>query len=440
MFEKKKIKSFDQSRSLEIFIKNSEKHKDLENDSRSVENLITMGSCYSYVAASFKKNSLSIDIKKFNRILFFDQEKKIITVEAGMQIFELLNFTLKYNLWIPQIPGYPFISIGGAVAANVHGKSCAFYGTIKNSVKEMRIFHKSYGWLNLNPEENKDIFDLTIGGLGLTGTIISVTFKLEEIHNFNFLTIIKEVKSISETIDFLETSDKKNLIYSWNTLDLTSDLKSFGKGIIFENKIDEKNSLNSFKQIKYTYKKRLSPLKLWNNLTIKCFNYLFIKYQKYKKSVYRDSFSNVIFPFYNKEIYFSLFGHKGFLESQILISRTRIDEFLEEFNYKINIHKPCITLFSLKKMSGEQKYLRFEDNKICLTFDMVRNNKSALFLNELYELYIKYNVVPSIIKDSNLDKDTFDNCYKEADIFRERLKEFDPKRIYRSDLSDRLNI
>jgi decaprenylphospho-beta-D-ribofuranose 2-oxidase len=71
---------------------------------------------------------------------------------------------------------------------------------------------------------------------------------------------------------------------------------------------------------------------------------------------------------------------------------------------------------------------------------MVRNNKSTLFLNELYELYIKYNVVPSIIKDSNLDKDTFDNCYKEADIFREKLKEFDPKRIYRSDLSDRLNI
>ena len=440
MFEKKKIKSFDQSRSLKIFIKNSEKYKDLENDSRSVENLITMGSCYSYVAAAFKENSLSIDIKKFNRILFFDKEKKIITVEAGMKIFELLNFTLKYNLWIPQIPGYPFISIGGAVAANVHGKSCAFYGTIKNSIKEMRIFHKLYGWLNLNLEENKDIFDLTIGGLGLTGTIISVTFKLEEINNFNFLTTIKEVKSISETIDFLETSDKKNLIYSWNTLDLSSDLKSFGKGIIFENKIDEKNSLNSYKQIKYTYKKILSPLKLWNNLTIKYFNYLFIKYQKYKKSVYRDSFSNVIFPFYNKEIYFSLFGHKGFLESQILISRTRIDEFLEEFNHKINIHKPCVTLFSLKKMSGEQKYLRFEDNKICLTFDMVRDNKSTVFLNELYRLYIKYNVVPSIIKDSNLDKNTFDNCYKEADIFREKLKKFDPKRIYRSDLSDRLKI
>ena len=134
MFEKKKITSFDQNCSLEIFVKNSDKYKELEDDSSAVQNLITMGSCYSYVAASFKEKSLSINVKNFNRILFFDKEKKIITVEAGMKIFELLNFTLKYNLWIPQIPGHPFISIGGAVASNVHGKSCAFYGTIKNSI------------------------------------------------------------------------------------------------------------------------------------------------------------------------------------------------------------------------------------------------------------------------------------------------------------------
>ena len=227
MFEKKKIKSFDQSRSLKIFIKNSEKYKDLENDSRSVENLITMGSCYSYVAAAFKENSLSIDIKKFNRILFFDKEKKIITVEAGMKIFELLNFTLKYNLWIPQIPGYPFISIGGAVAANVHGKSCAFYGTIKNSIKEMKIFHKLYGWLNLNLDENKDIFDLTIGGLGLTGSIISVTFKLEEIDNFNFVTTIKEVKSISETFPTMKIDDSSAQIEHEATVSKIGEEKLF---------------------------------------------------------------------------------------------------------------------------------------------------------------------------------------------------------------------
>ena len=372
-----------------------------------------MGSCYSYVAASFKEKSLSINVKNFNRILFFDKEKKIITVEAGMKIFELLNFTLKYNLWIPQIPGHPFISIGGAVASNVHGKSCAFYGTIKNSIKNIKVFHKYHGWLNLNSEENEDIFDLTIGGLGLTGTIISVTFILEELNGLNFLTTVKSVNSISQTVDFLESSDEKNLIYSWNAIDSTLDLNSFGKGLIFENKIDKKNNLKSYKKIKFMNKKKIFPFNLWNNVTIKYFNYFFFIYHSYiKKNLYRDNFSNVVFPFYNKEIYFSLFGHKGFIESQILISKEKIHEFLEEFKRNIDIHKPSITIFSLKKMSGKQKYLRFEDNKICLTFDMVNNKKNTRFLNEIYKLYIKYNVLPSIIKDSNLDKETFNRCYK----------------------------
>ena len=441
MFEKKKITSFDQNCSLEIFIKNSDKYKELEDDSSSVQNLITMGSCYSYVAASFKEKSLSINVKNFNRILFFDKEKKIITVEAGMKIFELLNFTLKHNLWIPQIPGYPFVSIGGAVASNVHGKSCAFYGTIKNSIKNIKIFHKYHGWLNLNSEENEDIFDLTIGGLGLTGTIISVTFILQELNGLNFLTTVKSVNSISQTVDFLESSDEKNLTYSWNAIDSTLDLNSFGKGLIFENKIDETNNLNSYKKIKFINKKKIFPFNLWNNITIKYFNCFFFIYHNYiKKKLYGDNFSNVVFPFYNKEIYFSLFGHKGFIESQILISKEKIHEFLEEFKRNINIHKPSITIFSLKKMSGEQKYLRFEDNKICLTFDMVSNKKNTHFLNEIYKLYIKYNALPSIIKDSNLDKGTFNRCYKEADIFREKLKKFDPKRVYRSELSDKLNI
>ena len=441
MFEKKKIKSFDQNCTLEIYIKNSDKYKQLENDSRSVNNLITMGSCYSYVAASFKEKSLSINMKNFNRILFFDKEKKIITVEAGIKIFELLNFTLQYNLWIPQIPGHPFISIGGAVASNVHGKSCAFYGTIKNSITNIKIFHKNHGWLNLNSEENKDIFDLTIGGLGLTGTIISVTFKLQELNSLNFLTTVKNVNSISQTIDFLELSNDKNLIYSWNIINSTSNINSFGKGFIFENKIDEKNILETYKKIKCINKKIIFPVNLWNKTTIKFFNYLFFIYHKHlKKNLYKDNFSNVIFPFYNKEIYFSLFGYKGFIESQILISKEKIHEFLNEFKKNIEFHKPSITIFSLKKMSGKQKYLRFEDNKICLTFDMVRNKKNAHFLNEMYKLYIKYNVIPSIIKDSNLDKETFNKCFKEADIFREELKKFDPKRIYKSELSNKLNI
>ena len=109
-----------------------------------------------------KKNALSIQLTKFNRIIEFDKNQKLITVEAGIILSDLFNFTLARGLWVPQIPGYPTITIGGAVASNSHGKSCGFHGTIKKQIKRIKIFHKLHGWLNLSNEENRDIFDLTI--------------------------------------------------------------------------------------------------------------------------------------------------------------------------------------------------------------------------------------------------------------------------------------
>ena len=210
LYEKHKLSSFDRSYTTEVYLKNPDRYRQLEKDSLKAENLISRGSGYSYVAASFRNETLSLNMKNFNRILYFDQKEKLITVEAGTTIIELLNFTLGAGMWIPQIPGYPFISIGGAVACNVHGKSAELHGTIKNAVKNILIFHKDHGWMNLSNDENKNIFDLTIGGYGLTGTIVSVTLKLIDFEGFNFQTTINKISSINESVKFIKTKSKKN--------------------------------------------------------------------------------------------------------------------------------------------------------------------------------------------------------------------------------------
>ena len=97
-----------------------------------------------------------------------------------------------------------------------------------------------------------------------------------------------------------------------------------------------------------------------------------------------------------------MFGKKGFIESQILVPNSNVEEFLEEFKYLFDNHKPTIALYSIKNMSGNEKYLRFEGNKICLIFDFVNNKKNIEFLNLLDSLCIKYKAIPSIIKDSRL--------------------------------------
>ena len=156
--EKKFLTSFDKSYSANIFFKKPDKYREIENHSRSNENIITIGSNYSYVPVGFDKNSLAIDLSSFNRIIDFNLDKKEITVEAGLKIYDFLKFTLKYNLWLPQIPGYPFITLGGIVATNSHGKSCGTHGAIRKSIKKIKLFHKIHGWLDLSENENKEIF------------------------------------------------------------------------------------------------------------------------------------------------------------------------------------------------------------------------------------------------------------------------------------------
>ena len=440
LHEKQKLSSFDKNYSTKVYLKTPDKYKQLEKDSLKADSLISRGAGYSYAAASFKEETLSICMKNFNKVLYFDKEKKLITVESGITVIEFLNFTLKHKLWIPQVPGYPFISLGGAIASNVHGKSAGLNGTIRNAVKEILIFHKTHGWLTLSQDQNKDIFDLTIGGYGLTGTIVKITLKLIDFEGFNFQTSINKINSINEALSLVRNS--KDEVYAWHRV--RPNMKNFGDGLVFCNKIDQKNSqknLNDLKPIKSKSFKNLINFCFWNKFTVQTFHFFFFNYYKYlKKNIYKNSFNNVIFPFLGKELYFSLFGNKGFFESQILISHEKVESYINDFKKIFDLHNPAITLFVTKEMSGEHRYLRFEGNMTCITINIANNQKSLNFMNELDKLYIRYEVLPSIIKDSRMKREVFDKCYKFANEFRKDLRNFDSKRFYRSELSDRLDL
>ena len=435
--EERKIFSFDRTISSNIIHSEPDRYKLLEDISFKSTNIINIGSNLSYSPLGFSNKSVSINIKKFNRILEFNNAERLITVEAGLTLIELLNFTLKYNLWIPQIPGYQSITIGGAVAANSHGKSCSIHGTIRNSIKSILLFHKKHGWMKLSENENKEIFDLTIGGIGLTGTIVNVTFKLLKTKSRRFVTKKLAVNTIEECKNkILQESANSSFIYSWNMAD---NLKNFGKGIVYKNYVDD--SMNDFKQFdecKNNFKPFFIPL--WNKYSISFINFIYLKLNYLTKSKKKEDFLSVIFPFYRKENYFNFFGKKGFIESQLLIDEFKFDSFMLEFKNLFKKYEPTVTLFSLKNMSGKQELLRFEDNKICITFDYVNNSKNLLFMSKIDSLYEKYEILPSITKDSRISKEIFNKSYKNSSIFIKKLREFDKERIYQSEISRRLEI
>ena len=437
--EKKFLTSFDKSYSANIFFKKPDKYREIENHSRSNENIITIGSNYSYVPVGFDKNSLAIDLSSFNRIIDFNLDKKEITVEAGLKIYDFLKFTLKYNLWLPQIPGYPFITLGGIVATNSHGKSCGAHGTIRKSIKKIQLFHKINGWLDLSENENKEIFDLTIGGFGLTGTIVAITFKLTELGSGTFETHIEEVRSFDDC--YKKITDDKNeeaFTYSWNRAD---NIKNFGTGFIYKNKFKSNNKTNGYlREIRQKKISNFLPLSLWNSLSVNIANSIYYKLQKMRKNKLNEDLIQVIFPYIGRESYFKLFGPKGFIESQILVSSKNIEIFMDEFLNIFKKHSPVITLFSLKNMRGEHNYLRFEDSSVCVSFDFTNTKKNMEFMDLVDKLCVKHKAIPSIIKDSRLNKKTVNDCYVYCQDFKNKLKNYDNKRVYQSAISNKLGL
>ena len=438
---KKKIYSLDKNYSADIFFKRPDKYKEIEIISSKFDNIITMGSCNSYTPASFRKNALSIQLTKFNRIIEFDKSQKLITVEAGIMLSDLFNFTLARGLWVPQIPGYPTITIGGAIASNSHGKSCGFHGTIKKQIKRIKIFHKLHGWLNLSDEENKDIFDLTIGGLGLTGSIVEVQLRLEELSGNNFVTKIIETDSSNDTVKKINFDVKKETYcYSWNRSD---SFKNFGKGFVFQNELNVSSNNKLTKNIKLNNSdiNKNFIINFWNKYSVFFAQSVYQNYFKFLKSKqHEESFQKAIFPFIGKEFYFKLFGKKGFLESQIIVPFDKTEVFIDEVETIFKKHDPLITLYSLKNFKGEQKNLQFENDGICFTFDFVKNSKNLFFMDELDKICEKHLLTPSIIKDSRLKLETIEKCYKDLNRFKEEINKFDNKRIYKSTLTDKLMI
>ena len=139
-------------------------------------------------------------------------------------------------------------------------------------------------------------------------------------------------------------------------------------------------------------------------------------------------------------MYFKMFGQRGLIESQIIVPANKINQIIDEIEFNLKIETPEITLLSIKKIKGENNYLRFENDGFCLTFDFIKNKKSLKFMEKLDLICQNNQLIPSIIKDSRLKLSTIQMCYNEYDKFKNDLKAFDNERIYRSQLSDNLGL
>lgn len=116
-----------------------------------------------------------------DRLIAFDRESGLVRADAGVSLDALLRVTVPAGWFVPVTPGTKFVTLGGAVANDVHGKNHHLAGSFGSHVTRLGLWRSDRGLIECSAEENAGLFALTIGGLGLTGTVTWVELRLERI-------------------------------------------------------------------------------------------------------------------------------------------------------------------------------------------------------------------------------------------------------------------
>ena len=405
---------------------------------------ISRGAGLSYSPASFSRSIPSLEHRYFNRMLDFDGPANILEVEAGVTLGQIYRFAAPRGLFLPVQPGHTRITVGGCIGADVHGKNQFRDGTFLNVVESLRLFHPSHGILELSRTSNPGIFFLTCGGYGLTGNILTARLRLAPVPSSRIVLKTLMIGSIGEfSGELAQAAAQNDIVYSWH--DFTVHGKTFGRGVIVAGRFDGNGSptglvLEEDRASSLDSATRGLRFPFFNRLTTPLVNRLYYASYRLQPTERSISLYEFLFPVRKKEMYFHLFGRRGFHECQIIVAARKFTSFVERIRERLESHPLAVALASGKLFQGHRELLRFTGDGICLALNFPRNQAGAEFAAFLDELMIEHNGWSNLIKDSRLSARVVDATYPECEQFRQRLRGFDPHRLYRSELSERLRL
>lgn len=432
-----RLRSFDGTETLTADVARPELYRHLFSVIAQHETTIARGAGLSYPAASFGKDVLSIQMTRFDRILAFDDASGIVDVEPGISIGALARFLADRGRYLPAMPGYPTITVGGCIAFDVHGKSQFHAGNFKDWVVELELYHRDHGVLSCSRDKQSTVFDLTCGGAGLTGLITKARLKTTALPARNMEVATIAVQNLQEAAEVLRArSQEADCLYSWN--DLNRRGSRFGKGVVYVERFTERQSAHRSPPTAASPDARW-PLRVWipraTQLVLGLYGALAAAGSPQVHAIER-----ALFPILGKERYFSGFGPRGLRESQVVIPSPRWNEFTIGLEHLIAKHGVPITLGSLKLFRGASQYLRFVGEGVCLALDVPASPRASALFDDLDALTAEHAGLVNIGKDSRLSAETCEQIFPEYSAFKKELMQYDPARRCSSLLRERLAL
>jgi decaprenylphospho-beta-D-ribofuranose 2-oxidase len=401
-------------------------------------NCIARGAGRSYGDSAIQP-ACTIGTKNLNKILKFDQSKGIIEVESGITIENLLNKIVKKGWFLPVTPGSKYITLGGMIASDVHGKNHHKVGSFRNFILNLGVLDENKKIIKCSKIKNKKLFNYSIGGMGLTGIIYSCTFKLKKIKSDLISIETIKNKDLNETISCINNS--KNWDYNVAWIDTSASSKHIGRSILTRGNFSiEKKKMNYEikKTIDFSIIYKILPNFFINKVLIKVLNEIYFFFTKEKKEIV--SIDKFFYPLDTIKNWNQVYGNKGFVSYQCSFPLKNSKKIIRLILKILKSNRVYSFVSVLKSMGKNNKYLSFGQEGYTLVFDFPCCRKLINTLKLIDELILRYKGKIYLCKDSRISKKNFKNINKEFNNKVFRNLRYIKKNFFKSIQSERLGI
>ncbi len=381
----------------------------------------------SYGDSCLNENGILLDTTALNQFIAFDKDSGIIRCEAGVSIEQILELVVPHGWFVPVSPGTKYVSVAGALANDVHGKNHHLAGTFGCHVTCFELVRSDGEVLVCSPTENEDYFRATIGGLGLTGLITWVEFRLKKIPTA-FITMESiRFRNMDEFFEINAASEYSPYTVSW--VDCLATGTALGRGLFSRGDFydpplgsDRKLGAGLPLQIPFDF-----PSQVVNTFTVRLFNALYYNKQLKKHTETVTHYNPFFYPLDVVTDWYRGYGKMGFVQYQFVIPYKHSLEPIKEIFRRIAASKQGSPLVVFKTF-GEMKspgILSFPRPGVTLAMDFAfRGEKTLHLLDELDEIVFGNGGALYPAKDARMSPQHFRMSYPDWETFAQYI---DPK-------------
>ena len=408
------------------------------------ESLVARGLGRSYGDASLSSERVLVT-SKLNRMLAFDSQTGVLCCEAGVSFAEILNTFVSRGWFPPVTPGTKHVTMGGALAADIHGKNHHKDGSFINFVDSFLLLSANRELIRCSRNQNSELFWATAGGMGLTGIVLELELRLKPVQSGAMNVKKIRCTNLAETFKMIEETEAQ-YEYSVCWIDCLAGGNNLGRSILIIGKHassvqqDQRNSNNAAakngKPVPFDM-----PGWLLNRYSISAFNQLYYSFSSGSAEEKLEHYNTFFYPLDFLSDWNRLYGKNGFIQYQCVLPLETSKQGMEEILALSAKRGRSSFLAVLKKFAKGNGLLSFPIAGYTLTLDMPVKPGLFEFTKELDELVIKYGGRVYLAKDACLSPESFRQMYAAGlDDWIRIKKEADPAKLFRSALSDRLKI